>query len=291
LYREEFFALEANKERAPRVPSHGLEREYLIASTPWTIVRDTITRPVQPILKPINPTLRRTGDNIIEGIQKPVGTIDRELPRARQDINDGLDAPLQACRGIANYVTSTNTTIMSASNLLTPNQKHLLRRHLRPSINLDEIRVFYNSILPNPPRWMSGAVRPSAQTFGNHIYLFAGRHPESIDQLIEIAHELVHSEQYASRGGLTGFCRSYAIGYTRGLDYYNNPLEVEAFNRNLQFIREISLIIPDPNRPVIDPHGELTIICQASINTPWNRRAFAVPCLLPAVLSYYNTTF
>lgn len=262
-----------------------------VKSDPWTDFRDTITGPVQPILKPINPTLRGTGENVIEGIQNPAGVLRREYPRARQDINDGLDLPLQACRSVANYVSSNNTTIVSASNLLTPNQKYLLARHLRPSVNLDDIRVFYNSSLANPPRWMSGAVRPSAQTFGNRIYLSASRYPESMDQLIEIAHELVHSEQYASRGGLTGFCRSYAIGHTRGLDYYRNPLEVEAFNRNYQFIREVSLMVPDPNRPVTGSDGRLTLVCPASISTPWNQRTFAVPCLMPAVLSYYNTSF
>jgi hypothetical protein len=69
----------------------------------------------------------------------------------------------------------------------------------------------------------------SAMTLGDHVF-YAGPHrPGALDQIVILAHELQHSAQARSRGGLPGFANAYCRAYYRsGYDYWTNALEVEA---------------------------------------------------------------
>lgn len=115
-----------------------------------------------------------------------------------------------------------------------------LREQLRPWYGnlVDTIRVSWNSDLLTHWRVLGHDVvldeDLAAQTFGNEI--FVRLVPENdLEMAVLIGHELQHGAQYRAFGGVTGFARKYcAAFYDANFSYQDNPLEVEAYDRQDQ---------------------------------------------------------
>ncbi|MGE3540660.1 MAG: DUF4157 domain-containing protein [Candidatus Tectimicrobiota bacterium] len=100
-----------------------------------------------------------------------------------------------------------------------------------------------------------------AQTYGYHIYVAASQgaaDPGSSLQLLLLAHELVHTEQFVQAGGrVSRFCQAYIQGWEqRGGIYTANPLEQEAFERTFALAQWLAEQFPEAARrdPVLYTH-------------------------------------
>lgn len=210
-----------------------------------------------------------------------------EAVSARDAVTDALDIGMQVCLDTANDVTSRN---QRSGRQLNELEKYYLRPHFGDLV--DEVTIHWNAWLPDGKKiggWQA-AEKASAQTFGNHIY-FEGTFPDSQDslQLLDLAHELVHVEQYHRLGGLKQFCHDYAYGYTGkgGWDYYKNPLEKEAFDKAFQVAHWLNQWydhnmayytyeheLPTNTRTVLIPHwlpipdSEIKLVASSSDQAP-----------------------
>jgi hypothetical protein len=111
------------------------------------------------------------------------------------------------------------------------------KRYLRGNfINLlDRVSIVYEAELMD--RWNVGgiaihlgAVDSTAQTYCDRIYLRDPYQPENIQQLIVLAHEMVHVRQCQQFGGIEQFGYAYFKEYKRANQKYErNKLEREAF--------------------------------------------------------------
>jgi hypothetical protein len=112
-------------------------------------------------------------------------------------------------------------------------QKSYLRRDFRSLTN--RVGVVYAATLMD--RWQIGnsivhlgAVDSAAQTYCDRIYIRAPYQPENKQQLILLAHEMVHAKQCQQLGGMGNFGYEYFKEYKRANQKYErNKLEREAF--------------------------------------------------------------
>lgn len=118
-------------------------------------------------------------------------------------------------------------------------QKYFLRPHFGDLV--DRVQVIYNSQLVDD--WIAASFRikvghSNAQVYGNRIYIKGGYKAADIDQLILLAHELVHVQQYEELGTLEKFGSEYFQEYKRGGQLYKkNVFEQEAFAFEAEFRR------------------------------------------------------
>jgi hypothetical protein len=103
------------------------------------------------------------------------------------------------------------------------------------SNQIDRVSVVYGAQLMD--RWVVGgrsihlgAVDSTAQTYCDRIYIRASYQPKDINQLITLAHEMVHVRQCQQLGGIKQFGYTYFKEYKRANQKYEkNKLEKEAF--------------------------------------------------------------
>lgn len=112
-------------------------------------------------------------------------------------------------------------------------QKSYLSRDFRSLTN--RVAVTYAANLMD--RWQMGnsivhlgVIDSAAQTYCDRIYIRAPYQPQSKQQLILLAHEMVHSKQCQRLGGMGKFGYEYFKEYKRANQKYErNKLEREAF--------------------------------------------------------------
>ncbi len=114
---------------------------------------------------------------------------------------------------------------------------NLQKRYLRGNFinQIDQVSVVYDAQLMD--RWVVGgmsihlgAVDSTAQTYCDRIYIRSTYQPEDINQLIILAHEMVHVRQCQHLGGMKKFGYVYFKEYKRANQKYEkNKLEKEAF--------------------------------------------------------------
>lgn len=116
-------------------------------------------------------------------------------------------------------------------------QKYFLRPHFGDMV--DRVQVVYNSQLVDD--WIAASFRinvghSNAQVYGNRIYIKEPYKAADIDQLVLLAHELVHVQQYEQLGGLEQFGAEYFQAYKRAdQTYKKNVFEQEAFAFEAEF--------------------------------------------------------
>lgn len=121
-------------------------------------------------------------------------------------------------------------------------QKHYLRPHFGDLV--DRVDVIYNATLLD--EWVAASFRlnfgrSNAQVYGNKIYVKSDYKRGSVKQLILLAHELVHVQQYERLGSLNEFGYEYFKEYERaGQSYRHNIMEREAFEFEAEFAKWLS---------------------------------------------------
>ena len=119
----------------------------------------------------------------------------------------------QGCRAKANDVMSR----FRSTRGLTPLEKRYLDPFFGKHINLDRVTVYWGANLNSEMKVgeQNGfCVASGARTFRYRAF-FRERHdaPGNTRQLVDLAHEFVHTIQHEQLGGLTRFCQKYMDGY------------------------------------------------------------------------------
>jgi hypothetical protein len=138
-----------------------------------------------------------------------------------------------AYKAAAQLMQSNN----SASQPLTEKQK----KYLRPFFGdlVDRVKVVYEATLMED--WVAASFKinvgeSNAQVYGDIIYVKKPHKEGDLEQLILLAHELVHCQQYEELGSLGAFGYHYFKEYKKaGESYRDNSFEVEAFGREEAF--------------------------------------------------------
>jgi hypothetical protein len=121
-------------------------------------------------------------------------------------------------------------------------QKQYLRPHFGDLV--DRVEVVYGATLMD--EWVAASLRidvgkSNAQVYGQKIYVTAPYKQGDVKQLILLAHELVHVQQYEELGGIDKFGYNYFKEYKRaGQNYRRNKMEREAFTFETKFARWLS---------------------------------------------------
>lgn len=116
-------------------------------------------------------------------------------------------------------------------------QKYFLRPHFGDLV--DRVQVVYNAQLVDD--WIAASFRinvghSNAQVYGNRIYIKEAYKAEDVNQLVLLAHELVHVRQYEELGTLEKFGYQYFQEYKRAdQSYKGNVFEQEAFEFEDEF--------------------------------------------------------
>lgn len=138
-----------------------------------------------------------------------------------------------AYQAAAQVMASNNT----GGQPLDEIQKYYLRPHFGNLV--DEVTVVYNARLMDEIVAASFRIdvgKSNAQVYGNKIYVSAEYKPGDIEQLILLAHEMVHVKQYKELGSLEKFGYNYFKEYKRaGQNYRANKMEREAFEFERKF--------------------------------------------------------
>lgn len=128
---------------------------------------------------------------------------------------------------------------------LAPIQKEFLRPYFGNLV--DEVTVKWDSLLNDKWTFKGRTIQlgSAGQTYGNTIYIAKKRQPKSTSQLVLLAHEFRHVQQYRKHGNLDNFCREYMTAYAKGgYDYENNSFERDAYNFEYKFAKELKNKLP-----------------------------------------------
>ncbi|NEO00909.1 MAG: hypothetical protein F6K50_37455 [Moorea sp. SIO3I7] len=137
-----------------------------------------------------------------------------------------------AYRAAAEWMRTNNSSGRSLDNF----QKRYLRPHFGDLV--DRVRVTYNANLLD--EWSAFGYKISqgsgAQAYCDQIYVNDSYRSSDTNQLVLLAHELIHSQQCQRHGGYYGFGYHYFKEYKKAnQNYRNNKLEQEAFTFEDQF--------------------------------------------------------
>lgn len=114
---------------------------------------------------------------------------------------------------------------------LDPVQKEYLRPYFGDLV--DQVTVKWNSLLNDNWSFAGHQIQAgsAAQALGNTIFIAEKKQPYSTQQLVLLAHEFIHVQQYQRHGNLDNYCREYMAAYAQaGYVYENNSFEREAYN-------------------------------------------------------------
>lgn len=138
------------------------------------------------------------------------------------------------------------------------------QRYLRPWFGalLDKVQVMWRAQLNDHLEIMRYVLTSGsrAQTYGYTIYVAPSQgasDPGNTRQLLLLAHELVHVEQYLRAGeSLARFCQAYMQGWAEGGGVYRrNPLEQEAFEKTFAFAQWLGQQVPAATKAESIPYG------------------------------------
>ena len=155
---------------------------------------------------------------------------------------------------------------------LDPIQKEYLRPYFGDLV--DQVTVKWDSLLNDNWSFLGHKIQAGSagQALGNTIYIADKRQPYSTQQLVLLAHEFVHVQQYQRHGNLDNYCREYMTGYAQAdYDYESNSFEREAYGFEYKFARELQDKIPATEFRYI-----------ASFPSYIQRSAIVLPIELPA---------
>jgi Ca2+-binding RTX toxin-like protein len=143
--------------------------------------------------------------------------------------------------------------IMAARNPIGVGLTNIQKQYLRPYFDnlVDRVVIHYNAVLLNELGGFQGSPKiplhdTAAQTFGLNIYISAPSTNSFFELHRALAHELFHAQQYEQRGSsLASFGRDFFAGYySGGLNELSNPIEVEAYDFELnKFVPNVKSII------------------------------------------------
>jgi hypothetical protein len=167
-------------------------------------------------------------------------------------VGEASDATLIA---LGSSACAANAEITSARNMPASGQPldTTARYYLRPWFGglVDKVRVIWSARLTDQVELAKRVLTRGsrAQTYGYQVYIApsqGARDPESAQQLILLAHELMHTAQYVRYGeNLARFCQEYMQGWAQsGWIYEQNPLEREAFDTAFAFAQWLGQQIP-----------------------------------------------
>lgn len=135
----------------------------------------------------------------------------------------------------AQFMRSNN----GVARRLDEDQKRYLRPHFGDLV--DRVSIVYEAQLMD--EWVAASFRinvghSNAQVYGDRIYLKQPYKPDDLEQIILLAHELVHVRQYEQFGGLDRFGYHYFREYKLADESYrDNKMEQEAFEFEEEFAR------------------------------------------------------
>lgn len=138
-------------------------------------------------------------------------------------------------RAAAQWMVSNNGKGRSLDKL----QKRYLRPHFGDLV--DRVEIVYDAVLMD--EWVAASFRvdvgqSNAQVYGYRVYIKDSYHKGKIQQLILLAHELVHVQQYEKLGSLNNFGYQYFKEYKRANQQYRqNRMEAEAFTFEKKFAK------------------------------------------------------
>lgn len=200
-------------------------------------------------LKQIDPTNKNSE------IRKGGRSIDPTNPQSetRQQLRD-LDKQTrelihlgrQGCIAKANNVIDSNLNYRSGNHGLTESEKRYLRPWFGKKIDLDSVEVWWGADLNGEMKigkttvWVAS----TAQTFGNRIYIKEDHKIGDTQQLIIVAHELVHTLQAKRLGSVDKFCEEYMNGWSNGFSYEDNIMEREAQNVEFRYAQWLAQKLP-----------------------------------------------
>ena len=193
----------------------------------------------------------------------------------------GAGEELFARAGAEVYVGAANQ--IALNNLgrkewpLDENRKEWLRPNFASLV--DKVRIVYGAkLIPSISIFnVKLSTSTIAQTFGDKIYVRRSYMPETdslnpnndlkeaerINQLLHVAHELVHVRQYHDRGkSLYKFGKAYFRGlYQADFSYRKNPMEAEGFDFHQCFWQRLfsNLAVPEIFRSTF-PKGLTSIM-------------------------------
>jgi Domain of unknown function (DUF4157) len=128
-------------------------------------------------------------------------------------------------------------TMLGRNNLSKRSLDNFQKLYLRDNFNnqIDRVAIVYDAQLMD--WWVVGGmsihlgtVDSTAQTYCDRVYIRSAYQPKDINQLIVLAHEMVHVRQCQQLGGIKQFGYTYFKEYKRANQKYEkNKLEKEAF--------------------------------------------------------------
>lgn len=152
-----------------------------------------------------------------------------------------------------------NAEITYARNAQRPSQPldATTQYYLRPWFGdlVDKVHVVWQARLNDNLEIFRGVLTGGsrAQTYGYQVYIAPSERawdPGNSRQLLLLAHELVHTEQYVRAGeSLPRFCQEYMQGWAqRSGVYAQNPLEQEAFEKSFAFAQWLGQQVPSASQ-------------------------------------------
>lgn len=165
----------------------------------------------------------------------------RQLQNLAIEVGEEVFAEL----GGAAYVAAADVMKVKNKNRslkpLDAFQKGWLRSNFGSLV--DKVRVIYGAVLIPSINvdFVSLNTSTKAQTFGNRVYLKSSYKPGDIEQLVYLAHEMVHVRQFHQHGeSFYSFGKAYFRGfYQAGFSYAKNPMEAEAFEFENCFLMRV----------------------------------------------------
>ncbi|MBK4729211.1 DUF4157 domain-containing protein [Oxynema sp. CENA135] len=143
-----------------------------------------------------------------------------------------------AYQAAAQVIESNNTRPQP----LDETQKQFLRPYFGDLV--DRVEVVYDATLMED--WVAASFKinvgqSNAQVYGNKIYIKQPYQPGDLQQIVLLAHELTHCQQYEQLGSLGKFGYEYFKEYKKANENYrDNKLEQEAFTLEKEFARWLS---------------------------------------------------
>ncbi len=163
----------------------------------------------------------------------------REFDEQRLDATDPL---MGLCMANAKTTKSRNIDYGGGPRNLSPTQKYFLRQRFGELI--DRVTVIWNAYLNDHVTYDGRVVYEysGAQTYGYRIYIEDKQKPNNTDQIMTLAHELVHVQQYERyEKSLNKYCRKYMDRWVDAqFSYFDNELEHEAFSEEYKFASWLS---------------------------------------------------
>ncbi|MBP0002084.1 MAG: DUF4157 domain-containing protein [Cyanobacteria bacterium SID2] len=162
----------------------------------------------------------------------------------RGEVPDRIPEAVLANLGSMAY--QTLSYVMEHNHTRAQPLNDVQKAYLRPYFGdlVDRVRVVYNAQLID--NWVGANLRidlghSNAQVYGYRIYINESYQPDDIEQIILLAHEIVHVRQSEQLGGLDQFGYDYFLEYKRADRIYeNNIFEREAFAFERHFRQRIN---------------------------------------------------